>query len=199
MNTLLRLINWLKTSSTAYQTVIHAQARRALGDIRSSHHRLMAEARSFERNFAREMQLKTALADISVRLDTLSMQMAAATEAHCVLRIELISSLTTRLQARQRSYERAVSLVRLQINAARHGWSKLEKEARATYAALYRKLAGARPLWAKYVCIGAEKLLHNLARERHRVAGMMTASALLYDARNLSPACANRPTTITVA
>jgi len=199
MNMLRRLINWLKTSSTAYQTVIHAQARRALGDIRNAHHRLMAEARSFERNFAREMQLKAALADINARLETLATQMTAAIEARCTLRIELISSLTTRLQARQRNYERAVNLVRLQIKAARHGWSKLEKEARATYAALHSKLAGARPHWAKYVCRGAEKLLHNLARERHRVAGMMTASALLYDGRNLSPARANRPTTLTIA
>tara|TARA_R110000868_G_scaffold107362_4_gene293813 strand:+ start:44122 stop:44721 length:600 start_codon:yes stop_codon:yes gene_type:complete len=199
MNMLRRLINWLKTSSTAYQTVIHSQAQRALGDIRHAHHQLIAEAGRFERNFAREMQLKAALADISTRLNTLSTQMTAATEARCALRIELISSLTTRLQARQRSYERAVNLVRLQINAARHGWSKLEKEARATYAALHSKLAGARPLWAKYVCMGAEKLLHNLARERQRVAGMMTASALLYDGRNLSPAQANRPNAFTIA
>ncbi len=193
MNILRRLINWLKTSSAAYQQIIRAQAQRALGDIRKAHHQLIAEAGQFERNFAREMQLKAALADLNSRLDTLAVQKAAATSTRCALRLELISSLTTRLQGRQRSYERAVNLVRIEINMARHGWAKLEKEARATYAKLHGQLAGARPLWAKYVCIGAEKLLHNLTRERARVAGMMRASALLYDGRNLSPAHANRP------
>lgn len=190
MSILRRLINWLRSFSATHRLALKARAQSALMDLRKAHHTVMSEARRFDRAYQSELRIKAALARIDRVLLDLTAQLHRAMErANDTLTRELTAE-TSRLHARKQTYERAVNLVRQRINLARHGWAKLEKEAKATYASLRDTLDGARPRWAQYVRQAGETLVSNLVRERRRVADKMTASALLYDGRDLSPAFA---------
>lgn len=185
MNPLRNFMNWLKTLSASYRIILRDHAHRTFNDLRRVHHTIIAEARKFDRAFQQELRLKAALSEINARLAGLAAQ-AETTESAG-------KPIIARLQSRQQTYERAVNLVRIRINTARHGWAKLEKDAKSTFATMRGNLVGARPQWAKFLCTAGEKLLHNLMLERRRVARLMTTSALLYDGRTLSSALANRP------
>lgn len=185
-----RFFNWVKTFSATHRSELKARTVRALQQLRAVHHTVITEARKIDRAYQSELRIKAALVRLDQHLLDLTAQLQRAIERANESLARQLSDETSRLHARKANYERAVNLVRQRINLARHGWAKLEKEAKAAYAGLRANLDGAQPRWAKYVGFAADRLLQNVARERRRVAERMTASALLYDGRDLSPALA---------
>lgn len=183
MTTLRSLLNRIRTMSAANRAALKARASKALADLRTAHGRIAAEAKALDRQFESELRYKRALARIDARLLELT---GALLTAEDDVPAERLAALTTLWEARKQACESALNLVRRRINASRHGWAKLEKEARQIGQWLRDALAGARPVWADAVRRMSEKLMAAMAAERARVAALMTKSALLHDGRDLS-------------
>ncbi len=182
MFTLRSLLNRIMTSSRAGRAALKARAAHALAEMRAAHARIAAEGRALDRLVGSELRYKAALARIDARLvdltDTLMAGDAAAAER--------LATAITQWEARKIACEGELNLVRKRINTARHGWAKIEKDAKATGERLGEALAGARPVWAEAARRMSAALMGAMAAERKRVAAMMTKSALLYDGRDLS-------------
>lgn len=190
MTTIRSFINWLKTMRARNRAALKARASRALSDLRQAHAKIAAEAKTLDRQFASELRYKSALARIDMRLLDLTNRLLTAETAGDRASADALAVAATQWDARRKSCEAELNLVRRRINLARHGWAKLEKDARLIGAWLRRSLAGARPVWADAVRRMGEKLMAGMAAERARIAAMMTKSALLYDGRDLSASLA---------
>ncbi|MEQ8377400.1 hypothetical protein [Parvibaculum sp.] len=185
MFTLRTFLNRIRTSSAAGRAELKARASRALEDIRRAHQRIAAEAKMLDRHVESELRYKAALTRIDARLVCLTDALAAA-ETTGDAAIGKLARATAQWTLRKRACEAELNLVRKRINTARHGWAKIEKDAKQLGQWLRDALAGARPAWAEAVRRMSEKLTGAMAAERKRVAAMMTKSALLYDGRDLS-------------
>ncbi|MDP2123976.1 MAG: hypothetical protein Q8J92_06300 [Parvibaculum sp.] len=186
MTTLRSVINWFKTMNARNRAALKARASRALSDLRRAHGKIAAEAKVLDRQFASELRYKSALARIDARLLDLTNRLLTAETAGDRASAETLAAAAAQWDARRQSCEAELNLVRRRINTARHGWAKLEKDARQIGAWLRRSLTGARPVWADAVGRMGEKLVAGMAAERARIADMMTKSALLHDGRDLS-------------
>ncbi|MEX1152888.1 hypothetical protein [Parvibaculum sp.] len=186
MITLRSFINWLRTMSASNRAALKARASSALSDLRQAHGKIAAEAKTLDRQFASELRYKSALARIDARLLDLTNRLLVAEMAGDRASAEALAAAATQWEARRKSCEAELNLVRRRINTTRHGWAKLEKDARQIGAWLRQSLAGARPVWADAVRRMGEKLMAGMAAERARIAAMMTKSALLHDGRDLS-------------
>ncbi|MEQ8268585.1 MAG: hypothetical protein RH982_15430 [Parvibaculum sp.] len=183
MTTLRRLLNRIKTMSAGNRAVLKARASKALAELRAAHRTIAAEAKTLDRQFESELRYKRALARIDARLLELTGALLTAADETSADRL---AHLAAQWETRKQACESALNLVRRRINTSRHGWAKLEKEARQIGQWLRGALAGARPVWADAVRRMSEKLMAAMAAERARVAALMTKSALLHDGRDLS-------------
>ncbi len=157
MFTLRTFLNRIRTSSAAGRAELKARASRALEDIRRAHQRITAEAKMLDRHVESELRYKAALTRIDARLVCLTDALAAA-EATGDAAIGKLARATAQWTLRKRACEAELNLVRKRINTARHGWAKIEKDAKQLGQWLRDALAGARPAWAEAVRRMSEKL-----------------------------------------
>ena len=180
MFTLRSLRNLIASMSASKRALLKARASKALAELRSAHQKIADGTKALDRQFESELRYKAALARIDARLlELTAIPFAAKTAGE-------LAETVARWEARKLACETELNLVRKRINTSRHGWAKIEKDAKQLGQRLRDTLTGARPVWADAARRMSEKLMGAMAAERKRVAAMMTKSALLYDGRDLS-------------
>lgn len=190
MTTTRSFINWIQTLSATHNAELKAQARRIIAELRQAHHRIVGEAKLLGRAHMSEMRYKSLLARIDTKLLALTNAMFVAQISANRMMSEKLAVQIAKWNAHKKANEANVNLIRRRINTARHAWAKLDKDAKTVFASLNDMLVGARPVWAENAREIGLRLLQSVTRQRRIVADKMTASALFYDGRDLSPALA---------
>jgi len=166
------------------------RARNAVNALRNMHGQIVRDAKAIAKIHSSEMRYKTALARIDAKLLKLTNAMLIAQILADRPATEKLARKIRQWNTRKQVNEQNVNLVRRRINTARQAWSKLDKDVKAGFAALSDMLIGARSSWAEGARDIGLRLLQSVARQRAMIAEKMTASALLYDGHDLSPAMA---------